>query len=228
LTQCFNHAINPRILGQLFAAGSHFSEAKMTRRILDKPSHPLGRISFRRNRRPFSVNYKKFKVGITSFALLLIAAICWAQADKAPAEEGAATSIDIPGRFFDMKVPEGFKPQPVEEGGILKWAKDSGEIFLVVGDLFHESADVVFKGLRKAADQDKRTEEVRVLKIKGGRGLLYKEKPPEDPLRSRTWRLIVVTDKKMIDVEFSAPGKEFESFAPGFEKAVASFKLKTS
>ncbi len=174
------------------------------------------------------MRYNKFKVGIISFALLLIATIGWAQADKAPDEEGAATNIDIPGRFFDMKIPEGFKPQPVEEGGILKWAKDSGEIFLIVGDLFHESPDVIFKALRKAADQDKRMEEVRTLKIKGGRALLYKEKPPEDPLRSRIWRLMVVTDKKMIDVEFSAPAKEFDSFAPAFEKAVGSFKLKAS
>ncbi len=174
------------------------------------------------------MKYKKLKVGITSFALLLVSATCWAQADKAPAEEGGGSAINIPGRFFDMKIPEGFKSQPVEEGGILKWTKDSGEIFLVVGDLFHESGDVVFKALRKAADEDKRMEEVRTLKIKGGRALLYKEKPPEDPLRSRTWRLVVVTDKKMIDVEFSAPAKEFESFAPAFEKAVGSFKLKAS
>jgi hypothetical protein len=97
-----------------------------------------------------------------------------------------------------------------------------------VGDLFHESPDVIFKALRKAADQDKRMEEVRTLKVKGGRALLYKEKPPEDPLRSRIWRLMVVTDKKMIDVEFSAPAKEFDSFAPAFEKAVGSFKLKAS
>ena len=174
------------------------------------------------------MKYKKLKVGITSFALFLIAATCWAQADKAPAEEAGDSNIEIPGRFFDMKIPEGFKPQPVEEGGILKWTKDSAEIFLVVGDLFHESAAVVFNALRKAADQDKRMEEVRTLKIKGGRALIYKEKMPEDPLRSRTWRLIVVTDKKMIDVEFSAPAKEFESFAPAFEKAVGTFKLKLS
>ncbi len=168
------------------------------------------------------------KVGNICFALLLVAALGWAQGEKAPAEESAPSTIDIPGRFFDMKIPEGFQSQPVEEGGILKWTKDSGEIFLIVGDLFHESRDILFKALRKAADKDKRMEEVRTLKIKGAHALLYKEKPPEDPLRSRIWRLIVITDKKMIDVEFSAPAKEFESFAPAFDKAVNSFKLRAS
>jgi hypothetical protein len=188
----------------------------------------LGEFSFRRETEALPVKNKLLKVANICFALLVITTVGWTQEEKAPAEESAPTTIDIPGRFFDMKIPEGFKSQPVEEGGILKWTKDSGEIFLVVGDLFHESGDTVFKALRKAADQDKRMEEVRTLKIKGARALLYKEKPPEDPLRSRAWRLIVITDKKMIDVEFSAPAKEFESFAPAFDAAVDSFKLRAS
>lgn len=168
------------------------------------------------------------KVGNICFALLLVSTVGWAQGEKAPAEESAPSTIDIPGRFFDMKIPDGFESQPVEEGGILKWTKDSAEIFLIVGDLFHESGDILFKALLKAADKDKRMEEVRTLKIKGALALLYKEKPPEDPLRSRVWRFIVIADKKMIDVEFSAPAKEFESFAPAFDKAVNSFKLRVS
>ncbi|HTY26450.1 MAG TPA: hypothetical protein VMC85_25205 [Desulfomonilaceae bacterium] len=175
------------------------------------------------------MKYKNlFGAGTVCFAMLLMSVVGWAQEDQGSAQESAAPSINIPGRFFDIKIPEGFKSQPVEEGGILKWTKDSGEIYLVVGDLFHESGDLLFKALRKAADEDKRMEEVRTLKIKGGRGLLYKEKPPDDTYRPRTWRLIVITEKKMIDVEFTAPAKDFESFAPGFEKTVNSFKLKTS
>ena len=168
------------------------------------------------------------KVGNICFALLLVATVGWAQGEKAPAEETAPSTIDIPGRFFDMKIPEGFKSQPVEEGGILKWTKDSGEIFLIVGDLFHKSGEALFKSLRKAANKDKRMEEVRTLKIRGARALLYKEKPPKDLSRLMAWRMTVITDKKIIDVEFSAPAKEFESFVPAFDKAVNSFKLRAS
>ncbi len=169
-----------------------------------------------------------FKVGNILFVLLLVTTVGWTQGEKAPAEETAPSTINIPGRFFDMKIPDGFESQPVEEGGILKWTKDSGEIFLIVGDLFHESGGALFKALRKAADKDKTMEETQTLKIKGAHALLYKGKPPNDPLRLRTWRLIVITDKKIVDVEFSAPAKEFDSFVPAFDKAVNSFKLRVS
>jgi hypothetical protein len=188
----------------------------------------LGESSFRRKTEALPVKNNLLKVGNICFALLLVATVGWAQGEKAPAEKSGASNIDIPGRFFDMKIPEGFKAQPVEEGGILKWTKDSGEIFLIVGDLFHESGDLLFKELRKAADKDNRMEEVRTLRIKGARALLYKEKAPKDTLRLRAWRLIVIANKKIIDVEFSAPAKEFDSFVPEFDKAVNSFKLKAS
>jgi hypothetical protein len=131
-------------------------------------------------------------------------------------------------KFFDMKVPEGFAPEAVDEPGILKWKKDSGEIYLVVGDLFAGPADTLFKVLRGAADKDKNLEEVKAVQIKGGKALLYKEKAPEDPGRLRAWHLIVITKKKMINVDFSAPGKDFDSFIPAFDSAVHSFKLKSS
>jgi hypothetical protein len=188
----------------------------------------LGEYSFRRKTEALPVKNDLLKVGNICFALLLLATVGLAQEETAPAEKSAPSAIDIPGRFFDMKIPDGFKSQPVEEGAMLKWTKDSGEIFLIVGDLFHESGDALFRALRKAADRDKTMEEVQTLKIKGARALLYKEKPPKDPLRLRTWRLIVIAEKKMIDVEFSAPAKEFESFVPAFDKAVNSFKLRVS
>jgi hypothetical protein len=131
-------------------------------------------------------------------------------------------------RFFDMKVPDGFAPEAVDEPGILKWKKDSGEIYLVVGDLFTGPADTLFKALREAADKDKNVEEVSTVQIKGGKALLYKEKAPADPGRLRAWHLVVITKKKMINVDFSAPGKDFDSFIPAFDSAVHSFKLKSS
>ena len=116
----------------------------------------------------------------------------------------------------------------MDEPGILKWKKDSGEIYLVVGNLFAGPADALFKALREAADRDKKLEEVRTLQIKGGKALLSKEKAPDDPGRLRAWRLLVITKKKMINVDFSAPAKDFDTFIPAFEGAVNSFKLKPS
>ena len=64
------------------------------------------------------------------------------------------------------------------------------------------------------------------LQIKRGKALLCKEKAPDDPGRLRTWHLLVITKKKMINVDFSAPAKDFDSFIPAFEGAANSFKLK--
>ncbi|MGB6068338.1 MAG: hypothetical protein WBG50_26310 [Desulfomonilaceae bacterium] len=139
--------------------------------------------------------------------------------EPAPAEQAE--------RFFDMKVPEGFTSEPVEESGILKWKKGSAEIYLVVGNLFAPPGESLFKALRKAAGADKSLEEVRTLQIKGGKALLYKQKAPDDPSRLRVWHLVVITKKKMIDVDFSAPAKDFKSFIPAFESAINSFKLKS-
>ncbi len=159
--------------------------------------------------------------------LLMIVAVR-AQDEDTPRAKKLKPSADQNERFFDIKVPEGFKSQPVDEPGILKWTKDSGEIYLVVGDLFLESSNVVYEALLKAAEKDKRMQEVKQIKLKGGRALLYKEKPPEDASRITTWKLFVVTDKKMVNIDFSAPAKEFQSFAPDFEATVNSFKLKSS
>ena len=86
--------------------------------------------------------------------------------------------------------------------------------------------DTLFKALREAADKDKKLEEVRALQIKRGKALLCKEKAPDDPGRLRTWHLLVITKKKMINADFSAPAKDFDSFIPAFEGAINSFKLK--
>jgi hypothetical protein len=133
-----------------------------------------------------------------------------------------------PDKLFDIKIPDGFKPEAVDEPGILKWKKDSGEISLIVGDLFGESGESLFKVLKSATEKNKTIQESKVLKIKGGRALLYKEKLPEDSARLTGWHLLVLTNKKIITVDFSAPAGEFNLFAPDFQSAINSFKLKTS
>jgi hypothetical protein len=165
------------------------------------------------------------------FCCILGAIGCPAQAEDqegVPTERPAATLLEKPDRYFEMKVPEGFKLEPAEEPGIFKWKKDSAEIHVVVGDTFADSVDVLFQALRKGAEANKRMEEVRTLRIKGAQGLLYKEKTPEDSGRLRAWRLVVLTNKKMINVDFTAPAQDFNALAPGFESAVKSFKLKSS
>jgi hypothetical protein len=134
--------------------------------------------------------------------------------------------LENPDRFFSMAVPEGFKPEAVDEPGIARWAKGSAEIYLVVGDIFQDSGEALFETLRKAASSDTRIESVRTLKLKKGRAVFYKEKPPEDSARLQGWRLVVLTDKKVVNIDFTAPAKDFGTFAPEFEKVVASFKLR--
>lgn len=164
---------------------------------------------------------------VLSVALVVIFHADAAMGRDAHAKENAGHVLEQPGRFFDLKIPEGFKPAPSDEPGIFKWRKGSGEIYLVVGDLFADSDERVFKELRKAARSDKRIDEVKILRVDGGKALLWKEVPAEAPGRLQIWRLIAVTKKKkMINIDFMAPVKEFRSFVPGFEEAVKSFKLR--
>ncbi|MDQ7783545.1 MAG: hypothetical protein RDU20_11745 [Desulfomonilaceae bacterium] len=144
-----------------------------------------------------------------------------------PSNQDEADIMEQPGRLFDMQVPEGFEPVPTDEAGILKWKKDSAEIYLVVGDLFVESGDELFKALRKAAGDGKNLDKVETVKIEGGQAMLLKEKPPGESERPMTWRLVIVLDKKVINVDFTAPAKDFDRFRGDFMKALDSFRLKT-
>ncbi len=129
--------------------------------------------------------------------------------------------------FFDMKIPDGFKSVAVDEPGILKWGKGPAEIYLVVGEIFSKSGPTVFDALKKAGQRDKAIEEVKNVKIRGAKAALFKEKTPSDATRLRSWRLLVVTDKQVVNVDFTVPSKDFKSYVPGFEEAVKSFKLKS-
>jgi hypothetical protein len=143
------------------------------------------------------------------------------------------TSIDEnflqhPDRIFDVKIPEGFHSEAVDEPGILRWKKDTGEIYLIIGDLFGESGDSLFKVLKNAAEKNKTVQEVKVVKVKGGRALTFKEKGSDEAGALMTWHFIVVTNNKIITMDFSAPALEFNKFAPDFQATINSFKLKSA
>jgi hypothetical protein len=167
-------------------------------------------------------------------ASLVVLACVVASATHAPAQQDETTSqtetspVLSTTQGYDLKVPEGFQSEAVDEAGILKWKKDSGEILLVIGDLFLDSGDTLFKALKESVEKDKRWETVRVFQMGEANAILFKEKPPEDTSRLRTWRLIVVTAKKIVNLECSAPGKDFDQFAPAFEQTIESFALKPS
>lgn len=159
--------------------------------------------------------------------LVLLSGFRAAQAEEDnDSEKGGNGSLPVEAaQYIQIAVPSGFLFQRVDEKGIFRWKKDSGEIYLVVGEPFAESAELLFKELREAAKKDKRLESVKALTVKGGRALLIKDKPPKDPERLQTWRLTVITDDKIMNVDFTAPAKDFKSFVPAFKKALGSFKL---
>jgi hypothetical protein len=164
---------------------------------------------------------------ISVFLLLFILMPCtlWAQNNKAHRSDPQQLSEEVDGQFFKMKLSNGFKRESVDEAGIFKWKKDSAEIFIVVGDAFIESRDTLFDALRKAMESNSAGEEVKILKIKGAKAMLCKETRVPEQKRLRTWRLLVLTDKKIVTIDFTAPAKEFDSFVPAFEESLRSFKI---
>jgi hypothetical protein len=167
-----------------------------------------------------------------SLILLVMLLVCitsaWAgEKAKRPADQKIKHSEEA-GRLFEIKVPEGFKAESTDEPGILKWKKKTAEIYLVVGDLFSDSDDMLFDEIRRALRKNKKVEKVRTIRLKGGRAIAYVEKPAKDRERPRTLRLFVITSKKTIIVDFTAPVKDFGAFAPDFEAALKSFRLKSS
>ncbi len=151
-----------------------------------------------------------------------------AQSQKAPEANARPTPQELNGGFFKIKIPQGFQQDPVDEPGIYKWKKDSGEIYIVAGDSFFQPPETIFNALRKAAEKDPQIQEVKVIKLQGGKALLCKDKGASQPNSLRTWRVIVFTDQKMMNIDFTAPVKDFMSFAPAFEEALRSLKLISS
>jgi hypothetical protein len=169
-------------------------------------------------------------VGIPLMLCVLLSACAAAWAgEKAEDPAGRASKhSEQAGRLFEMKVPQGFRAESTDEPGILKWKKKTAEIYLVVGDLFSDSDEILFDAVRRALIKNEKLENVRTIPLKGGRAVAYVEKAAKSGERTRTLRLFVVTSQKTIIVDFTAPVKDFEAFAPEFEAALKSFKLKSS
>jgi len=148
-----------------------------------------------------------------------------AQSEKPQIKNARAAQHELDGGFFKIRIPLGFEQDPVDEPGIYKWKKDSGQIYIVSGESFFQPADAIFQSLRKAAQDDARIEETKIVKLKGGKALLCKERGSAKPNEMLKWRLIVFTDKKMLNIDFTAPTKDFMSFVPAFEEALRSLKL---
>jgi hypothetical protein len=170
---------------------------------------------------------------LTKGALILLIIIMafttsWAK-EKEPLRGKKETNLlEQEGRVFDMEVPAGFKQDPIDEAGMVRWTKARASIYLIVGDLIAESGTELFEQIVEAAGKNEKIESVRRIDLKGGQALQYTEKAPESPDRLRTMRFIVITDKKVINVDFTAPSKDFDSFASDFEATVKSFKLRSS
>jgi hypothetical protein len=184
--------------------------------------------------KPFQRGRPQLRAGIQyhaiiiAFITILCAFMAVAQDETKQSARTADNILEEPGRLFNIKVPKDFKAAPLEVPGIIKWKKDQAEIYLVVGDNFSKSKKKTFDALYKATKKDKRYEKVDRVNIRGGKAFVFKEKAPKEPTRLRTWRLVVVTDNKIIHVDFSAPGKDFNSYIDQFEAALKSFKLRSS
>lgn len=142
------------------------------------------------------------------------------------AGESEATPKEKYEKYFQIDIPKDFTAETGDETGIYKWKKDPAEVFIVVGNTFSESSDILLDSLKKALASDPTVGEITDLQPENGRGFLYKQKPPEDETARQMWRIVVFTPKKMIHVDLVAPAKDFSSFAPVFQEIVKSFKLR--
>jgi hypothetical protein len=167
-----------------------------------------------------------------SLALFLSVLLCGllarAQEEEITIPTKPVPAVDPADRFFDIKIPPGFEPIQSDDAGILKWRKGPAEIYLVVGDNLSKSSKKVYDELFQAAKNNKKIEKVEAIRVRGGKGFMYKEQPPGDETKPRLWRLFVITDHKIINVDLVAPRKDFETYSRDFDATLKSFKLKDS
>lgn len=163
-----------------------------------------------------------------AFLFVLLSLSAWAQERTADTPSVGASASEYSGETFSFKTPEGFKQETSEEAGTTKWKKGSAEIHLAVGDLFAESEESLFGVLHDAATKDERIEGVISKRLEHGRWLLYKEKAPQDGDRIQLWRLVAITQQKVISLDFAAPAKDFGGYVQDFTTVIESFTLKAS
>jgi hypothetical protein len=129
--------------------------------------------------------------------------------------------------LFDVQVPDGFKQEAGEEAGIGRWSKGQAAVYVVVGDLIAESAPKLFDELIEAAEKNKSLENVKKVESPEGRAFTYVEKAPDSPTRLRSAKLFLITDRKVLYMDLSAPTQEFDSLLSDFDAMVKSVKIKT-
>lgn len=144
-----------------------------------------------------------------------------------PAQTSPSQAHVVDG-VMEIKIPEGFKSEGVDEPHIFKWTKNSAEIYIVVGDRLIGSRSAMINAFKKTANADTRLDRVKTLRISNSKAILTKEKPPSDTNRLMSWGLKIFTDKNEINVEFSAPAKDFKTYSTTFEEFVKSIKIKSS
>ncbi len=145
-----------------------------------------------------------------------------------PTTQTQASAVRQIDGAIEIRVPEDFKAEAVDEPHIFKWAKDSAEIYVVVGNRLIGSRTAMINTFKKAANIDKTLEQIKTLRIPNAKGILIKEKPPSDSNRLMSWGLKIFTDTHEINAEFSAPGKDFKTYSPIFEEVIKSIKLVKS
>lgn len=158
--------------------------------------------------------------------MLLFAGSVGAQTDEASKNGNAEEEESVAESFFYLEIPDSFREISVDERDINKWRKGTAELYLVTGDLIRESPEQLLDNLLESLKKNKHVEKVDVLELKGGMGLIYMEKAPENPERLKTRRLIAFTDKKILHLDFSAPAKDFDSYEADFAAVLKSFTLK--
>lgn len=160
---------------------------------------------------------------VLSLPLILMHQIVYCQPPKTE-----ALQTRLVDGVIEIKLPEGFKSEGVDEPHIFKWTKNSAEIYVVVGERLIGSRNAMINAFRKATASDKTLDQTRALRISNAKGILIKEKTPSDPNRLMLWGLKIFTDKHEINVDFSAPAKDFKIYSPIFEEVIKSIKIKSS
>jgi hypothetical protein len=160
---------------------------------------------------------------ISGFSLIVIPEAGYCQ----PTQKTESQAHLVDG-FLELKIPVGFKVEAVDEPHIFKWTKDSSEIYVVVGERLVGSVKNIINNLKKAAATNKLLDKTRTLRISNAKGILIKEKIPSDPDRLVSWGVKIFTEKHELNIDFSAPAKEFKTHAPAFEEVIKSIKIKSS